>query len=326
MTRLWLALWWLVPAWGFAEAPPLVVLRSVKPAAPALEASLSEMLGRLGAQLTGAPPSDGSEPLAIVEIDLTSGQVLVDSPSRKITIRRLVPAELGGEVRSETAASLVSNAVEVLLHTDPPRQPVKIDAPPPEPPPPPPRRSAIGLDLGVGLGAKLTGGQSLLDFGASVHALLGIPLGTQLPGVMAWVGFQPGLELGDDAVSLRGSVFSARLFLQLEVLRWQYGRLEAGAGAGIDRFAFDRLQREGELFRPGASRVAVAPIIAGLVTYRFPIGETVHLFASVTVDGDLREPVVPPAMRRPGDDVDPRPWTVRPTLQLGVSFAPLRAR
>jgi hypothetical protein len=304
-------------------AGPVVVLRSVSPGpSPALEASLTEMLGRLGVTL--APTA--TEPLAFIDVELTSGQLVIDSPSRTITIRRSLATELVGDVRLETAAVLIASAVEVLLHTDPPRQPVKIVAPPaPEPPPAPTPKpsSPVGVDLGVGLGPRLSGGTSAVDFGASVHGLLTVPIGLQLPGLLLAVAYQPGLDLEGESITLRGSLISARLALQLELIRGALGRLEAGAGGGLDVFSLSRFEREGELLRPGAPRLAVAPIVSGLVTWRFPVGESVHLFASVVVDGDLRPPRVPPM--RPGDVADdPRPWTVRPMLQLGVSFAPLR--
>jgi hypothetical protein len=310
-------------AWPSLAAAPVVVLRSVSPGpSPALEVSLTEMLGRLGVTL--APTA--MEPLAFIDIELSTGQLVIDSPSRAITIRRSLAPELVGDVRLETAAVLISSAVEVLLHTDPPRQPVKIVTPPaPEPPPAqaPKPSSRVGLDLGVGLGPRLAGGTSAVDFGASVHGLLTVPIGLQLPGVLLAVAYQPGLDLEGESITLRGSLVAARLALQLELIRGSLGRLEAGAGGGIDVFSLSRFQREGELLRPGAPRLAVAPILSGLVTWRFPVGESVHLFASVVVDGDLRAPRAP--SMRPGDVADdPRPWTVRPMLQLGVSFAPLR--
>lgn len=320
----------LTSASAFAQGRPVAVLREVKPApSAALEASLREMLGRLDVNLDPSAGDGGVPALAVIDVDFATGQIVVDSPSRVVTIRRTVPREVSGDVATETAATLIASSIDVLLHTDPPRQPIKVEVPEQvfvqSEPPARPKLSPVGLDLGVGLGAKLLGGSSTVDFGGSVHALLSIPLGTQLPGVLAAVTFQPGFDLAGDTVTLRGSLLSLRLFVQLEMIRWKYGRLEAGAGGGLDRFGFTPLQREGELFRQMGTRVAVAPILGGLITYRFPVGDTVHLFASVLVDGDLRPPRM--MMGAPSPDMnDPRPWTVRPSLQLGVSFAPLRAR
>lgn len=308
---------------------PLVILKSVTPDSPSLEASLGEMVRRLGLQLVQTQPSDGEVPLAIVEIDLTSGSVLVDSPARKLTIRRTLAVELEGDVRRETAASLVASAIDVLLHTEPPRIPLKNEEPVVTTVAPEPVRTktgAVGLDLGIGVGARLAGGSSVLDFGASVHALTTFALGSQLPGLMLWLGAQPALDLQGDTLAFRGQLFSARLFVQLELFRWQYGRLEAGAGAGADLFSFAAFQREGELLRPmPMRRIMASPIVSGLLTYRFPVGESVHVFTSLTVDGDLYAARAPPA-RPMNERNDPQPWTVRPMLQVGVSFAPLRAR
>lgn len=318
----------LTSSFALAQARPVVVLRDVRPeASPSLESSLREMLDRLNVNLDASAVDGGSPALAVVDVDFVEHSVIVDSPSRALTIRRALPQTAAGQVASEAAATLIASAVDVLVHTDPPRQPVR---PPDVPavvqaPLPKPKLSPVGLDLGVGLGARLSGGTSVVDFGASVHVLATLPLGAQLPGLLATVAFQPGFDLTGDVVTLRGSAISARLFVQLELLRWRWGRLEAGAGGGFDRFAFTPLQREGELLRPMAARVAVAPMLGGLVTYRFPVGESVHLFATLTVDGDLRPP--PPLRGMPGaDQNDLRPWTVRPMLQVGVSFAPLRAR
>ncbi|MDP3233574.1 MAG: hypothetical protein Q8N26_12415 [Myxococcales bacterium] len=320
----------LTSASAFAQGRSVAVLREVKPEpSAALEASLREMLGRLDVNLDPSAGDGGVPALAVIDVDFSTGQIVVDSPSRVVTIRRTVPREVSGEVATETAATLIASSIDVLLHTDPPRQPIKVEVPGQvfvqSEPHARPKLSPVGLDLGVGLGAKLLGGSSTVDFGGSVHALLSIPLGTQLPGVLAAVTFQPGFDLEGDTVTLRGSLLSLRLFVQLEMIRWKYGRLEAGAGGGLDRFAFTPLQREGELFRQAGTRFAVAPIVSGLITYRLPVGDTVHLFASVLVDGDLRPPRM--MMGAPTPDMnDPRPWTVRPSLQLGVSFAPLRAR
>ncbi|MBL8923830.1 MAG: hypothetical protein JNJ54_33550 [Myxococcaceae bacterium] len=321
----------LVSSLAAAQARPVVVLRDVRPQpSPALESSLREMLDRLDVNLDASSGDGGVPALAVVDVDFGAATIVVDSAGRGVTVRRALPANATGQVATEAAATLIASSVDVLLHTDPPRQPFKPAPEVPavvEAPAPKPRLHPVGLDLGVGMGARLSGGSSVVDFGASVHALVTLPLGTQLPGLYAAVAFQPGFDLTGETVTLRGSAVSARLFVQLEVLRWRFGRLEAGAGGGFDRFAFTPLQREGALLRPMAGRVAVAPIVSGLVTYRFPVGESVHLFASLTVDGDLRPPQ---PMRGPeamaADQNDPRPWTVRPMLQLGVSFAPLRAR
>lgn len=320
----------LTGASAFAQGRSVAVLRDVKPApSSSLEASLREMLGRLDVNLDPSAGDGGVPALAVIDVDFSSGQIVVDSPSRVVTIRRTLPLEASGDVATETAATLIASSIDVLLHTDPPRQPIKVETPEPMvlqvAPLTAPKLSPVGLDLGVGLGAKLLGGSATVDFGGSIHALLSIPLGTQLPGVLAAVTFQPGFDLTGDTVTLRGSLLSLRLFVQLEMIRWKFGRLEAGAGGGLDRFAFTPLQREGELFRPMGGRVAVAPIVSGLITYRFPVGDTVHLFASMVVDGDLRPARMMLGPASP-DMNDPRPWTVRPSLQLGVSFAPLRAR
>jgi hypothetical protein len=76
-----------------------------------------------------------------------------------------------------------------------------------------------------------------------------------------------------------------------------------------------------------SSDLTIAPVAAGLVTFRLPIGDVVHLFATAQVDGDLRgAPPHPTNGMMPPDMNDPRPWVVRPSLIIGVSFAPLRAR
>jgi hypothetical protein len=325
-SRLTLAVLACLHAVAVAQTRPVAVLRSSPPSS-ALERSLREMLGRLDVNLDTAVADGGAPALALIDVDLSTGRIVVDSPTLAMTIRREIAAGLSADLATETAATLVASSIEVLLHTDPPRQPVKPELAPVvtlTPAPPPVRLSPVGLDLGVGLGPRLLGGSAVVDVGASVHALLSIPLGLQLPGVLASVTFQPGFELTTDAISLRGSALLVRLFAQLEVVRWTYGRLEAGVGGGFDRFSFSPLAREGEVFRPMASRVVLAPIVSGLLAYRFPVGETVHLFASVTVDGDLRPPL--PMRGQPQDPNDVRPWTVRPMLLIGVSFAPLRAR
>lgn len=312
-----------------AQARSIAVLRDVKPEpSSALESSLREMLGRLDVNLDASAGDGGVPALAVIDVDFASGAIVVDSPSRAVTIRRTLPSGASGDVVTETAATLIASSVDVLLHTDPPRQPIKIEVPAVvEAPAPRPKLSPVGLDLGVGLGARLLGNSAVVDFGGSVHALLTIPFLSQLPGVLAMFAFQPGFDLAGETVTLRGSAMSARLFLQLELVRWRFGRLEAGAGGGFDRFTFTPLQREGELFRAMATRSFISPIVSGLVTWRFPVGESVHLFATIQVDGDLRPAPVPRAgMPPPPDMNDPRPWAVRPSLNIGVSFAPLRAR
>lgn len=310
-----------------AQARSIAVLREVKPEpSSALESSLREMLGRLDVNLDASAGDGGVPALAVIDVDFSSGAIVVDSPSRAVTIRRTLPSG-SGDVVTETAATLIASSVDVLLHTDPPRQPIKIEVPAVvQAPAPRPKLSPVGLDLGVGLGARLLGNSAVVDFGGSVHALLTIPFLSQLPGVLAMFAFQPGFDLAGETVTLRGSAMSARLFLQLELVRWSYGRLEAGAGGGFDRFSFTPLQREGELFRPMATRSFISPIVGGLVTYRFPVGESVHLFATLQVDGDLRPIPAPRNGTPPPDMNDPRPWAVRPSLNIGVSFAPLRAR
>ncbi len=310
-----------------AQSRPLVVLRTVTPQrSVALEASLREMLARLNVTLDAFEGDAGSDVLAIADVDLSTGAIVLDSPSRYIVIRRSFPIGATADLSIETAATLIASSVDVLVHTDPPRAPIKIEpplAPSPTAEAPRPRPlDPVGLDLGVGLGVKLSGGSSAVDFGGSVNALVTRPVGRQLPGVLAAFTYQPELELSSEGVSLRGRVISPRLFVQLELFRWARGRLEAGAGGGVDVYTLTPSQREGELLRPMAQRTFAAPVVSGLVTYRLPVGESVHLFASITVDGDLR-----PSRQSPGQgmNAEPRPWTVRPALVLGVSFAPWRA-
>ncbi|MCA2981702.1 MAG: hypothetical protein INH41_01510 [Myxococcaceae bacterium] len=320
-TWCWALAWWLwaVPC---LAASPTVVLRSLAPAtSPAFEASLGEMLGRLEVTLTRGA---ADVPLAFVDADLSSGQLVVDSPSRAVTIRRAVSSDVTGDVRVETAAALVAAAIEVLLHTDPPRPPMRAAAPvAPDPPRPPPPASPIGLELGVGIGPRLMGGSDPVDFGASLQALATLPLGLQRPGVLFVAGYQPGFELTGESTAVRGQLLSARLFVQLELARGRLGRLEAGAGGGVDVFSLARFSREGELLRPAPSRLTAAPLVSALVTWRFPLGERVDLFVTASVDGDLRAPRAPPD-RPATESADPLPWTVRPMLQLGLTFAPLR--
>jgi hypothetical protein len=308
---------------GFlASAQPLrtATVRSVRPFSNDFLASLTEMLQRQNVAV-----GTSEAPVALIDVDFVSGEIIIESPVRELTIRRTMMASDSPAVRMEHAASVVAAAVDVLVHMEAPRQPIPIPrAASPSDGAPPERRGrpldVIGLDLGLGVGVRSSASTPPIDMTTAFHALVTKPLGPVLSGVSIWGAYQPVLDVSGMGSRFRTSTLALRMMLQAEVLRFRFGRIELGIGGGLDRsetFAF--VFREQLMLVP--LNVALTPIISALTTYRLPVTDASHVFVTGLLEADVSLPIPVSGPRVPIAQNS----VFRPTVMIGLSLAPFSA-
>jgi hypothetical protein len=330
-------------------APRRVVVVHVNGAADeasALEATMRELLGRL--QLTmateNAPPGSVLE---TVTIDLGAGgaKVVVRSASGGIVLDRTVRGE-SAAIQREQIAHAVRGAAEAELLVDedrvagrappvteepapppPPREdppPAILTAPPPiaeapVAPPPPKQATALGLDLSTfaGGGGFANDTSLVARVGGSVALASRRGLRPQI-ALAALYAFP--FETGDENLSSRTKLFSLRLLPGITVLRAEWFGLETAAGAGFDVLTVDPASSVLPKTSYGPSTTRVNPIFTGAVTARADIAADVSLTLTAMLDVDPTSRVYVFDDRGTRSEVF-APWTLRPMVLAGISFA-----
>lgn len=322
----------LVPWLAAAQAPPTAValsFRGEEAERARLEASLGELLGRLGLKLGASPAAR----LAQVEADFTipgEATIKVLDAAGKVVLLRIIPRAEKPAVAIEAAAHIAYAVIDELRQVER-RSPLKATGPSPLPDPEvtvekprPPSRAddPVAFELGGYANVRIWGGGAPFTAGFGLQLELALALLRLRPALVWSGGFQPPFEVSNDWASIVARVAALRLFAQLTPVRGDHWRLDAALGAGADVFittARSNILPPGVL---GDTRADAAPILAAQVIGRFGISRIVDVWLGAMVDLDL-------APRRFVVDVGGshetlfEPWRVRPAILLGLSVAPV---
>ncbi len=342
-SKLCLVAWVLAaPGRARAEEPALVVVGAVGSPedTAALEASLAELLGRLGMRLVvqrvdRPTVAAGSRPLAVVRVDLRGGaevSVVIESgKTGEVLGRRSVRWAGSPQLVIETTAHVIQASVEDVRDLDkpppaapppaapppaapPPAAPPPA-APPPEAPPPardrpaPADRRGPALDVAGFLGARAFGGANFAALGG-VGVAGRLDRGPWSPGVWLTGAYHTPFDAKGNLLELRTTVLSMRLAPTLELARGTSWYLEASAGVGADVFFTTPRSGVVPASQLGADRADAVPILTTFVGAHYGIASTVDVLANASLDLDLA----------------PRRWVTRTGGVPEEVFSPLRAR
>lgn len=301
-----------------------------------------------------APPPE--ETAAWVGIDVTAEQRAVVTVIGRATgvpaLWRVLERSGSREILLEETAHVVHTAVEGVLAARPTApQPAPATPPgpgsahplpsPPQPVPPPPvgqrdrpntaappdRRSPVGgpppPDARWGLdAAALLAGHGIADnagvvFGATGALSSGYRHGPWRFGGWLTAEYRVPFDIDDSETSPRAQAVALRAYPTIGLVQTESLALDLGVGGGIDIFTVD--YRLAEANGPGQRQTStkISPIVAAMLVFQVALVDNVQLTTLAGIDIDASRPQLEVRRELPGDA---RPWVVRPTLMVGVSF------
>jgi hypothetical protein len=322
-----------------AQAPrPIVALTFIGNEADraAFTGSLSELLMRieidLGVRETDAPlPKDRL--IAIVTADWTEARdvavQILDAQQKVVLVRRLSRAG-SASVTIEAAVHIVQSVIEELAQptvgqlSPPPALAATVAAPPKViAPVEPPAEPTSGFSLEV---AGFAGGRGYGSSGPPVSPGAGLKIGVTLAGgrwrPSAWVlaEYQAPIDIHPELFDLTVQAIPLRGGIGITAIGQTSWRLDLGLAGGADLFV--TTGRSGVLPPINVRRppLTASPIITGLVALHIAVAHSADVWLGVSLDVDV-------APHRWVASIGPErapvfaPWTVRPAVQLGFSFA-----
>jgi hypothetical protein len=296
-----------------------------------LEASLRELLGRVGVELRADGPGAGAAPFAVINADWSAPEeceiTVADSGQRVVLIRRLLRTS-SPTVVIEAAAHIIQSVVEELVHAPRPvvRQVLHSVEPPimvlPREPGPPAAQSGLGLELGGLVGVRVLGGGGPVAMEGGLAVTLRLYRGSWRPALWLSGVYEPPFVVSSSWAQLQVQTLSLRAVPTLDVVRGATWRLDAGVGAGANLFFNSTQSTALPSSRVGRPGVDVSPVFTGLVAWHLGVSRSVECLLAFTLDIDL-------APRRfvveveGVHDVVFAPARLRPALLLGFSFGAL---
>lgn len=331
-----------------------VVVSGSNDDARVLSITIRELLARQ--QLTmidrvEASSRDGLLASVAIDVDAVDGaRVVVRSANGAILLDRSVH-DANPAIQREQIAHAVRGAAEAALLADEDRAPAQpalpsdAEAPssptpprepepqPPKPPPESPReltanRNASGTTpapspLAVDVATVLGGGPVASSVGPVMRvggfAALADRRGPR-PAIALGALYAFPFESGGGALTSRAKLVSVRAMAAIELLRGSWLALDVGAGGGFDAL---EVEPSSTVLPASALRddtTKVDPIVSFGTTARFALASDVTLTVSAVSDVDPveRKYVFHDRGRR---STVFAPWTVRPMLLVGLSFA-----
>ncbi len=327
----------------------LIVAGSAEDAA-ALDASLRELLTRIGAVLDvrrverlelDNPASLEQQPersgVAVVWVDLQTSNgpalAIADGRTQRVVLSRRMDRRGSSAMEIEAIAHVVQSAVEELAQTPTPPSPPK--EPPPViqiiPPETPPRdavlpvespRTGWGIDLGGFFGGRSFGGGSNLVVGGGGTAALSTRRGQWRPAVMLMGEYHVAFDVPGDLVSVHAQVLSLRLLPTFQIAGGASWLIEAGLGGGTDLFFTSARSTDLPAASLKDSRTDAAPVLTAIVAAHVAVARSADLVLALSLDGDLapRHFVADAAGTH---EAIFAPQRFRPALMVGFTFAAL---
>jgi len=322
-----------------------------------LSATLLEALARLELSMVEPGTRRANELLATVEIQLApaGARIMVRSSSGGAVLERTV-VDPNTEIQREQIADAVRGAVESELlaegdleteqkvraaSADPLEPSLKREPTPKQTEPSSgapktvqpfqasaerrePKSSAFGLDASLLFGGGPVASQagSAMRVGAGVA--LGYRRGSLRPGLAVSGLYAFPFEAGNDELSARASLMSARAVGTLEGFRSSSLALELGIGGGLDVLSVKPVSVSLPAAVLGQPTTRVGPVVSALSTLRISLAPNVVLSLSGIFDVSLVTEQYLFDDRGERSNVLPL-WRVRPMLLAGISFTALGA-
>jgi hypothetical protein len=304
----------------------------------AFEASLREIVGRVGLTLRTSGPAGGQpDAVAIVRIDARPPAafhvVVVDARDGHLAIERDVSRAAGNSVACEDAVLVVRSALDALAEgmrrseaasLQPSARAALPDAAVPPRAPAARDRLSGASEPGQGsleLGAFFRAGSFAEDqdtlFGAGPSATLSAWRGPWHPSLTVSGAWNVGQQATTDGVDAHATVLMLRAVASVALADTAGWGVDLGAGFGGDFIAVDLPSNPAARTTPQGTQVD--PVATALIAFRAPFALGIALTAAVGVDSDLSPQRF--VVDRAGTH-DPlyAPLPVRVSGELGFSF------
>jgi hypothetical protein len=319
-------------------ARPVVELTIVGSSSdPLTEATIRELLERLGVDVVSPPAPPGARVLSRARVDLTSPKaatvIVVDAHDEHVVLERETPPNATPSLRREVLAHDIQSAIEAELEEETlppdagkPPEPVPVPEPVPEPataftsdtaPASPPRASSSKTALDV----AMFGGAGPIASSSGLGPRLGgaLTLRSSSFSLSATGAYAVPFESSSELVTARVSFFAVRILPGVRVVETGRFAFDAVVGGGVDVLAVDPSSSSLPPSTIGLHTTRIDPIVSTLLTTHVRLMPAVFAFVAGGVDVALstRDYVV---RRRDSEDDVFAPWRVRPTLLAGFGF------
>ncbi len=311
---------------------------------------------RLVDRLDQTPPPPPQDAVAWVGIDVTTEQrALVTVIGRSAGVPalwRVLERSGSRQILLEEAAHVVHTAVEGVLAArpstpkpSPAATPEPVDAPPkPAPPPqlspppdgdgdgpsragpaarhppadsPPPPDPLWGLDATALLAGHGIADNAGVVFGATGALSTGYRHGPWRFGGWLTAEYRVPFDIDESDASPRAQAVALRTFPTVGLVQTESLVLDLGIGGGIDIFTVDYRFQNSEGRGQSQTSTKISPIVTSMLIFQVALVDNVQLTTLAGIDIDPSRPEL--EVRRGLPD-EAKPWVVRPTLMVGVSF------
>lgn len=314
--------------------PPVHVVVAGDPAeARRFEEATQELLGRLGVEVSFGPTSVASGAI-VVRVDLTRSDAAVvgiRSPSGEEN-QREVRSQGSRSVLIDESAHVVQAAVESLLSEPPaptavPTASAVVSLPPRRAPArASPGRPALGFDVSAfaGLHAMAPAAEAVPKAGVGLQGAY--RRGRWRPGAWVLCEYRLPFDIDESGSPPRAQTLALRLLPSIDLGRGRGWLVQAGVGAGLDRFHVTHAVEDAVGHARHEAATWATPVLSGMLAFRLDVADNVQLTLLTLGDWDPAPPDLEVRRRRPGGPEEVTPWTFRPGVALGLTFTAAGAK
>lgn len=319
----------LLAGLGSAAPATVVTLKVTGPddEARQLEASVRELLGRLGLKLGGEGAVLAEASVRLGEADC---EVAVIDAKGELVASRLLRRRENAQLTLEALAYIIQSTMEALV--DLARNPIQAaDAGSPVPitsppvvtapafkTPPAQTPSPIAFELGVQVSGRAFGNQELFVPGVGLVSSLRLaPESRWAPRLSLLVGYNMPFDGKSSLMSITTQTLSVRLLPGLRLIGDEHWSLELQAGLGFDTFFVSGTSPTLSVYTH--DRADFSPVLTALLAVHHRLTPATDVFLTVSGDLDLlphRYVAIEPATQHVLYDA----WRLRPAVALGFTF------
>jgi len=321
----------LLAGLGSAAPATVVTLKVTGPDSEArqLEASVRELLGRLGLTLGGEGAVLAEASVRLGEADC---EIAVIDAKGELVASRLLRRRENAQLTLEALAYIIQSTMEALVDLErnpiqaadagvhfPVTPPPVVTAPPFKPPPPEPP-PPLAFELGVQVSGRAFGSQQLFVPGAGLVSSLRLePDSRWAPRLSLLVGYNMPFDGPSPLMSISVQTLSVRLLPGFRILGDEHWSLELQAGPGFDTLFASGTSTKLASTAYTHDRADFSPVLTALLAVHHRLTPATDVFLSLSGDLDLlphRYVASEPAAQHVLYDA----WRVRPAAALGFTF------